>query len=517
MPYMSTRGVNTPTYLQLLGKATNAVANLFPGRSVDYEPVTPVGWHRHEQGVKRLKDSFAAIPAGKRVRLAKKTSNLFRGRESTTPGLDVSGLGGVIAIDPVAQTADVQGMCTYEDLVDATLPYGLSPLVVPQLKTITLGGAVTGMGVESTSFRNGLPHESVLEMDVLTGTGDIVTCSPEKNVDLFRAFPNSYGSLGYAVRLTIELEKVPDVVELREIRYDSLNDFQEALADAAATGTVDGDDIHGLDGVSFSPSESYLIAAVAADEDAAKSATSDYTRQAIYYRSLQHPHGTKHDLLSIRDYIWRWDTDWFWCSRALGAQHPMARPLWPRQWRRSSFYWKIVRLDRKYSLEYNFLKKPKGLPATERVVQDIEITANKTAEWLEWFFSASDIQPVWLCPIRLRKGVEELTHTGDMLSDAEEPWPLYPLQPGTTWINVGFWSGVPADHVSADAEPGAFNRIIEDKVNELGGHKSLYSEAFYSPERFRALYGGDYPDRMKDAFDPDDRFPTLFEKTVDNA
>ena len=41
------------------------------------------------------------------------------------------------------------------------------PLVVPQLKTITLGGAVTGLGIESTSFRHGLPHESVREMDVL--------------------------------------------------------------------------------------------------------------------------------------------------------------------------------------------------------------------------------------------------------------------------------------------------------------------------------------------------------------
>jgi hypothetical protein len=75
-------------------------------------------------------------------------------------------------------------MCTYEDLVAATLPYGLSPLVVPQLKTITLGGAVTGLGIESTSFRNGLPHESVLEMDILTGTGELVTASPEQNTDL---------------------------------------------------------------------------------------------------------------------------------------------------------------------------------------------------------------------------------------------------------------------------------------------------------------------------------------------
>ena len=66
-------------------------------------------------------------------------------------------------------------MCTYEHLVEVTLAHGRIPLVVPQLRTITLGGAVTGLGIESTSFRNGLPHESVLEMDVLTGSGDLVT------------------------------------------------------------------------------------------------------------------------------------------------------------------------------------------------------------------------------------------------------------------------------------------------------------------------------------------------------
>src|SRR4029079_10859543 len=141
------------------------------------------------------------------VRLAKRTSNLFRTRATTTaPGLATSGLTGVIAIDADARTADVAGMCTYEDLVAATLPYGLTPLVVPQLKTITLGGAVTGLGIESASFRNGMPHESVLELDILTGAGELVTASPDEHADLFRAFPNSYGTLGYAVRLRIELE-----------------------------------------------------------------------------------------------------------------------------------------------------------------------------------------------------------------------------------------------------------------------------------------------------------------------
>src|SRR3954451_9327878 len=164
-----------------------------------------VGWATHADAVARLKASYDAIPVGQPVRLAKRTSNLFRARErADAAGLDVSGLQSVIAVDVAVDgdaTADVQGMCTYERLVDVTLARGYIPYVVPQLRSITLGGAVTGLGIESTSFRNGLPHESVLEMDVLTGAGEVVTTRPSE--DLFDAFPNSYGSLGYATRIKI--------------------------------------------------------------------------------------------------------------------------------------------------------------------------------------------------------------------------------------------------------------------------------------------------------------------------
>lgn len=137
--------------MTLLDHLRERVSALQP-RPVDAVHIEPVGWQAHRAGVDTLLRSFREVPAGKRVRLAKKTSNLFRGRSENQVGLDVSGLGGVIEVDPLARTADVQGMCTYEDLVDATLPHGLMPFVVPQLKTITLGGAVTGMGVESTSL-----------------------------------------------------------------------------------------------------------------------------------------------------------------------------------------------------------------------------------------------------------------------------------------------------------------------------------------------------------------------------
>ena len=241
--------------------------------------------------MQRLLASYRAIPPTATVRLAKPTSNLFRARaKSTAKGLDTSGLTGVIAVDPDARTADVAGMCTYEDLVAATLPYGLSPLVVPQLKTITLGGAVTGLGIESTSFRNGLPHESVLEMDILTGTGEVVTASPEQNTDLYRAFPNSYGTLGYSVRLKIELEPVKPFVALRHLRFHSLQELVATMDRIIETGGIDGTPVDYLDGVVFSADESYLCLGV---QTTTPGPVSDYTGQRIYYQSIRHADGSR--------------------------------------------------------------------------------------------------------------------------------------------------------------------------------------------------------------------------------
>jgi FAD/FMN-containing dehydrogenase len=447
----------------------------------------------HDAGVRRLVDSYHGIPAHTPVRLAKKTSNLFRDRaRSTTPGLDVSGLGGVIAVDEQARTADVQGMCTYEHLVEATLPHGLAPLVVPQLKTITLGGAVTGLGIESTSFRSGLPHESVLEMDILTGSGEVLTATPEgEHADLFHGFPNSYGTLGYATRLRIALEPVEPFVALRHVRFHDLEELTNAIARVAADGAHDGTRVDYLDGVVFSATEAYLTLGT---RTAASGPVSDYTGQQVFYRSIQHDSAEpKVDRLTTHDYLWRWDTDWFWCSRAFGAQNPTIRRLWPRRYRRSSFYWKLIALDRRFGVA-DRIEARKGRPPRERVVQDVEVPVGRTAEFLHWFLREIPIEPIWLCPVQTRAD-----------------WPLYPLQPGELYVNVGFWSSVPRDPT---APSGAANRLIEDEVTALDGHKSLYSDAYYDQDTFWRLYGGDSYAALKRRYDPDSRLLDLYSKAV---
>ncbi|GAB2644572.1 FAD-binding oxidoreductase [Prescottella soli] len=466
--------------------------------------IREIGLAAHRAGVQRLLSSYWAIPPDANVRLAKKTSNLFRARaKSTAPGLDVSGLDGVISVDPEARTADVQGMCTYENLVAATLPYGLAPLVVPQLKTITLGGAVTGLGIESTSFRNGLPHESVLEIDILTGSGDIITASPGgEHADLFWAFPNSYGTLGYSTRIRIELEPVKKYVALRHVRFTDLKQLEETMDRIVLERSWDGVAVDYLDGTVFTPTEAYLTLGVQTDEPGP---VSDYTDMDIYYRSIQHEsiNHPKTDRLTINDYLWRWDTDWFWCSRAFGTQNPRIRRFWPKRYRRSSFYWKLIGLDQKYDIA-DRLEARKGLPPRERVVQDIEVPIENTANFLHWFLDEIPIEPLWLCPLRLR----DPAHPA---ADTTRPWPLYPLDPHRTYVNVGFWSSAP---IERGAPVGAANRLIEKKVSELDGHKSLYSESFYDEDEFALLYGGIHYPQIKKRYDPGSRLLDLYSKAV---
>ncbi|WP_229399595.1 FAD-binding oxidoreductase [Micromonospora okii] len=451
----------------------------------------------HDGAVDLLRRSYAAVPAGETVRLAKSTSNLFRPRAApSAPGLDVSGLGGVIRVDPVSRTADVQGMCTYERLVDATLAHGLMPLVVPQLRTITLGGAVTGLGIESTSFRHGLPHESVVELDVLTGAGEIVTARPDgEHADLFAAFPNSLGSLGYATRLRIELAPVRRYVALRNVRFHDLAALTDVIGEVAATGSWAGEPVDAMDGVMFSPGEAYLVLAAFTD-DAPR--LSDYTGQGIYYRSLRRH---TRDWLTTHDYLWRWDTDWFWCSAAFGAQHPVVRRLWPTRLRRSDVYHRIVRLEHRHRVAAR-VDRLRGRPARERVVQDVEIPLDGTPDFLRWFAREVRMSPVWLCPLRLREPGGPGT---------ARAWPLYPLRPGRNYVNIGFWGTVPIARGAAD---GDVNRLIERAVSEAGGHKSLYSDAYYDREAFDRLYGGDAWRAVKDRYDPDHRLTGLYEKAV---
>ncbi len=381
---------------------------------------------------------------------------------------------------------DTEGLVTYERLADTTLARGAMPCVVPQLKSITIGGAVAGVGIEATSFRYGLVHDTVLELEVLTGRGDVVLATPDnEHRDLFHAFPNSYGTLGYALRIRTRTIAVRPYVHVVHRRYDGAQAFFDALAAACDS------DADFVDGVVFGPE--HLVLSVARFVDEAPYA-SDYTFERIYYRSLLE---RDEDYLSVRGYLWRWDTDWFWCSRAFLAQKPLVRRLAGRRLLRSDTYWKLMAFEGRHHWKAR-LDSFRGRPPREDVVQDVELPVEKLEEFLAGFQREVPISPFWLCPLRQR--------------DRNATWELYRLDPDRLYVNVGFWSSVP---LSPGMDPAHHNRWVEDEVDRLGGRKSLYSTAFYDEERFWQLYNGPAYSRLKSRYDPERRLHDLYAKCVD--
>jgi FAD/FMN-containing dehydrogenase len=112
------------------------------------------------------------------------------------------------------------------------------------------------------------------------------------------------------------------------------------------------------------------------------------------------------------------------------------------------------------------------------------------------------MRPVWLCPLRLREPAGP---------GSARAWPSYPLEVGTTYVNAGFWGRVDLRPGQVD---GDVNRAIEAEVAALGGHKSLYSDAYYDRATFDALYNTKNLLDVKREFDPDGRLTGLYEKAV---
>lgn len=419
--------------------------------------------------------------------LDKATSNLFRDRaQAHKQRLDLHDFGHLIAIDRQAGTVETEASITYEALVDATLPYGVMPAVVPQLKTITAGGAVAGVGIEATSFRHGLVHDTLLEADVLLPDGRIVTCRPDnEHRDLFLGLPNSYGTLGYALRLVLRTLPVRPFVAIEHRRFDTAAGFFDAMDSACNDIAADF-----VDGVVFAADD--MVLNVGRFADSAPSC-SDYTYLDLYWHSLR---DKPHDALTTRDWLWRWDTDWFWCSRNFGAEHRWVRRLLGREHLNSRTYTQLMRLNARWGLT-RALARSRGLRHSESVIQDVDLPWRDAPAFLAFLLAEIGIVPIWVCPIRA--------------PDPAMPFTLYPLQYGTRHVNFGFWDVVqrrePLEH-------GHFNRLVERRVTELGGIKSLYSEAYFTRDEFARAYRMDLYEALKDLYDPARRLLGLYEKCV---
>jgi FAD/FMN-containing dehydrogenase len=437
--------------------------------------MTPID--RHEALKRALRGRMAA---GGRFHLRKRTaSNLFRYAPRRRAGaeIDLGGFNGVLGVDEPNRILDVEGFATFETIVDSTLPRGLAPPVTPELKHITIGGASVGIGIESNCHRHGFVHDSLLEAEVLLPTGDIVVATPgNAHADLFHALPNSYGTLGYILRAKARLVPAKPFVHLRTEAFGGIGAFLDAMR--AATERADADFVEAL---MYAPDR--LLLTVSRYMDDAPRAD-DITRRNVYYKLVD---GQRDVWLTAKDYLFRYDPEWFW-NIPESLPYRLFRRWAPHPLRHSGFYKRWLQLQERLGVRRDDGK--------ELLIQDWEVPWDRAEELLRYAMESVDLDgKPWLAvAIRTPR-----TPT------------LYPIRPGVLYFNLGCYCRV---RKQAGAEDFGATRAMDRKCFGLDGIKMLYSSTFMDEEEFSRRFNGEAFAALKAKYDPEGRFPTLYEKCV---
>ncbi|QBQ55451.1 FAD-binding oxidoreductase [Nitrosococcus wardiae] len=439
----------------------------------------------YQQRLQQLKYAIGP-PSHQKIRIKKRTtSNLFRyqGRQpEATKVVSLQDFNHILHLDRHAQTLEVEGLTTYEQIVDETLAHGFLPTIAPELKHITIGGATVGIGIESAGYRYGFVHDGLMEADVLLPEGRIITCTADNAYsDLFHALPNSYGTLGYILRAKIKLIPAKPYVQIRHTQFNQVHDYLEAMKKAVELAQANF-----IEGLFYNPHELYLTEA-----NFTKSAPQlDDIYQNIYYKTARQK---AEMFLPTKQYIFRYDPDWFWNVPETGF-YWLFRKLAPLKMRSSGFY-------NRYTTWKNKLYKILHIDAdegTEQLIQDWEVPWEQAENLVHFALENVDLQdqPWVALPI----------------IPSQSPT-LYPLQAHTLYFNLGCYCLTPKPREDEDFY---YTKRLDQECFRLGGLKMLYSSTFIDKKTFDCLYNGAAYDRLKQKYDPHHCAPTLFDKAVEN-
>lgn len=120
---------------------------------------------------------------------------------------------------------DVDAGAYWKDVLHETLKTKLTPPVLTDYTNLTVGGTLSIGGIGGTSYRYGVQIDNVLELQVVTGEGKIVVCSPRQKPDLFFAMLAGQGQCGIITRARIRLIEAPQYVRTFLLHYRNMDEF----------------------------------------------------------------------------------------------------------------------------------------------------------------------------------------------------------------------------------------------------------------------------------------------------
>lgn len=355
---------------------------------------------------------------------------------------------------------------TMEQIVNFLAPNNLSLNVITEFKTMTVGGAISGLGAESSSFKCGLIHNNVIEYEIINDDGIIEVV--DENHKLFHIIPGSYGSTCIITAIKSRICKIKPNINIEFFRTNSIESVD-----------IYDDSYDFIEGVILNKNDYVIIKG--------------------YYTTNKPTHNLQHRfsrlffdfvkdrecgsiVLTYYDYIFRWDRGSFWVAHNKNISYT-------QQILYSNIMGCIdLSFDDKLSTEnlYKHARKKDNISReSNSMYQDIMIPFDNFKNFKNFNDDYLKIYPIWLLPIE---------------SNVKQSEP-YGLKKETKYVNFGIYGSI--QHIGFDFIE--INKNIEKKAIELNGIKTLYSQSYYDDNEFYKLYL-DYPSK---------KFINIYSKTCE--
>jgi FAD/FMN-containing dehydrogenase len=319
------------------------------------------------------------------------------------------------------------------------------------------------------SYRYGGFHDTCLEYEIVTAKGDVLTCTPDnEHALIFQMMHGSFGTTGILSRLVFRLTPAKPFVHLRHETHRSIDSYLDSIWQH-----FERQDVDFMDGIIHSTTQ---LALCVGDFVDAAPYTNRYDWLKVYYQSTA---TRREDYLRTPHYFYRYD-------QGVTNVHPkslLGRFLLGRLMGSSQ----ILRVAEK--LRWLLLSDERPT-----VTVDTFLPFSRLKEFLEWYDREFRHFPLWCVPYR-------------RVHDYE-------------WIADDFWKRM-SDTLLIDIaiygmqQRGETNyyRLLEEKLQELNGAKTLISYNYYSEDEFWTIFNRENFARVKAITDPDNIFRDLYQKT----
>ncbi len=399
----------------------------------------------------------------------------------------------VLQVDEERRIVRAEPMVTMGDLTSFLVPRGFALAVQAEMDDLTLGGLCMGMGIATSSHREGCLFETVEAFEIVTADGERVRATRDSNVDLFRALPCSHGTLGFLVSVELRIVPVQSHVKLDYQPFHSIDAFCARLKELTASP----DAPRFIEGLIFSRDSAVMLTG----DYATLSRGTRVNRINDYYKPWFYSHvaqslktGATTEYIPARHYFHRHTPSVYFQLRDL---IPFANTPWYR------YLWAWMGAPKVSLLKLTTNRQLRRMAFENRVVQDIMVPIEDLAESVRLSDELFAIYPLWLGPVRV---FDHGANEGLLRNPANGV-------ASQIYVDLGIF-GIPPS-----AEAGGYDRVpaarrLEEFVRERGGYQMLYADMSMTRAEFERMFEHRLYRDMRSKYAAERAFPEVYDKVI---